>query len=54
MGINDAFFVVMIGCAALAVVAIFVGTDPNIEAAKRAKARGEEAPKAVSPQFAGE
>jgi EmrB/QacA subfamily drug resistance transporter len=54
MGINDAFFVVMIGCAALAVVAIFVGTDPNIEAAKRAKARGEEAPKAASPQFAGE
>jgi DHA2 family multidrug resistance protein len=53
MGINDAFFVVMIGCAALAIVAIFVGTDPNM-GREAAKARGEEAPKAVSPQFAGE
>jgi DHA2 family multidrug resistance protein len=54
MGINDAFFAAMIGCALLAVVAIFVGKDPAVEAAKRAKARGEEAPKVASPQFAGE
>jgi hypothetical protein len=36
------------------VVAIFVGTDPNIAAIKRARARGEEAPKAAATQFAGE
>jgi len=54
MGINDAFFAAMIGCAVLAVVAIFVGTDPNIEAAKRAKARGDEAPKVPAAQLAGE
>lgn len=54
MGINDAFFAAMIGCALLAVVAIFLGKDPAVEAAKRAKARGEEAPKAPAAQFAGE
>jgi EmrB/QacA subfamily drug resistance transporter len=54
LGINDAFFVAMIGCALLAVVAIFVGNDPNLEAAKRAKARGEEAPQVPATQLAGE
>jgi len=43
MGLNDTFLIVTIGCAFCAVLTIFVGRDPAIEAAKRAKASGEEA-----------
>jgi hypothetical protein len=43
MGLNDTFLVVTISCALCAVVTMFVGRDPAIEAAKRAKASGEEA-----------
>jgi len=41
MGLNDTFLLVLIVCAASAVLALFVGRDPAIEAAKRAKERGE-------------
>jgi EmrB/QacA subfamily drug resistance transporter len=41
LGMNDAFFFAMIGCAICAVAAIFVGRDPALEAAKAAKQRGE-------------
>ena len=40
---NDTFLIVTIGCALCAILTIFVGRDPVIEAAKRAKASGEEA-----------
>jgi hypothetical protein len=43
MGLNDTFLVVTISCALCAVLTIFVGRDPAIEAAKRAKASSEEA-----------
>jgi EmrB/QacA subfamily drug resistance transporter len=43
MGLNDTFLLVTIGCALCAILTIFVGHDPAIEAAKRAKASGEEA-----------
>jgi hypothetical protein len=43
MGLNDTFLVVTISCALCTVLTIFVGRDPAIEAAKRAKASGEEA-----------
>jgi hypothetical protein len=43
MGLNDTFLVVTISCALCAVLTMFVGRDPAIEAAKRAKASGEEA-----------
>lgn len=41
MGLNDTFFVSLIGCAICVVLAFFVGRDPAIEAAKAAKKRGE-------------
>ena len=52
-GINIAFTVSMIGCAAAIVLALFLGKDPAIEAAKRATARGEPAPEA-RPAVIGE
>jgi EmrB/QacA subfamily drug resistance transporter len=41
LGFNDTFLLVTIVCAAAAVLALFIGRDPAIEAAKRAKERGE-------------
>ncbi len=41
MGLNDTFFVSLIGCIICVVLAFFVGRDPAIEAAKQAKKRGE-------------
>jgi EmrB/QacA subfamily drug resistance transporter len=52
-GINVAFTVSMIGCAAAIVLALFLGKDPAVEAAKGAKARGEVAPEA-RPAVIGE
>src|SRR5262249_38163275 len=40
-GITVAFAVSTIGCAAAIVLALFIGRDPSIEAAKQAAARGE-------------
>ena len=37
MGLNDTFMLILIVCAAFAALALFVGRDPAIEAAKRAK-----------------
>jgi EmrB/QacA subfamily drug resistance transporter len=39
--LNDTFWVSLIGCAAAMVIALFVGRDPAVQAAKRAAARGE-------------
>jgi len=52
-GINYAFLVSMIGCAVAIVLALFVGTDPAVEAAKRAAAKGEKPPEA-RPVMVGE
>jgi len=41
-GLNGAFIVSMIGCAVAVVLALFVGRDPAVEAAKRAAARGKQ------------
>ncbi len=41
LGFNDTFLLVTIVCGAAAVLALFVGRDPAIEAAKRAQERGE-------------
>jgi EmrB/QacA subfamily drug resistance transporter len=41
MGLNDTFLFVLIGCAICTVLALFLGRDPAIEAAKAAKKRGE-------------
>ena len=43
MGLNDTFLFALIGCALCTVLALFVGRDPAIEAAKAAKKRGEAA-----------
>lgn len=40
-GLNDAFFLTMIGCAICVALALFTGRDPNLLAMKRARARGE-------------
>lgn len=52
-GITVAFTVSTIGCAAAMVLALFIGKDPAIEAAKRAAARGEAAQEA-QPRVMGE
>jgi EmrB/QacA subfamily drug resistance transporter len=38
---NDTFMVSLLGCVVIAVLAIFVGRDPALEAAKDARQRGE-------------
>jgi EmrB/QacA subfamily drug resistance transporter len=42
LGLNDTFVLVMIGCGVCALLALIVGRDPAVQAAKAAKARGEE------------
>jgi hypothetical protein len=41
MAFNDTFMVSLLGCVVIAVLAIFVGRDPALEAAKDARQRGE-------------
>jgi EmrB/QacA subfamily drug resistance transporter len=41
MGFNDTFMISLIGCAICTVLALFLGRDPAVEAAKAAKKRGE-------------
>ncbi|HKS69235.1 MAG TPA: MFS transporter, partial [Ktedonobacterales bacterium] len=53
-GINVAFVISMIGCAVAIVLALFIGKDPAVEAAKRAAARGEAAPQEPRPALVGE
>jgi hypothetical protein len=43
MGLNDTFTALMVGCAAAALLALLLGRDPAVEAAKRAAAQGEPA-----------
>ncbi|MGN6564894.1 MAG: MFS transporter, partial [Thermomicrobiales bacterium] len=43
MGFNDTFMVSLIGCVIIAALALFVGRDPAVEAAKAARRRGETA-----------
>jgi EmrB/QacA subfamily drug resistance transporter len=52
-GINVALMVSTIGCAVAIVLALFLGKDPAVEAAKRAAARGEVTPEA-RPAMIGE
>ena len=40
-GFNSTFLLVVISCGVAAVLALFIGRDPAIEAARRAKERGE-------------
>jgi EmrB/QacA subfamily drug resistance transporter len=42
LGLTDTFTIVMIACGVSAVLALFVGRDPSIVAAREAKARGEQ------------
>jgi DHA2 family multidrug resistance protein len=51
MGLNDTFLFVLIGCAICTGLALFLGRDPAIEAAKAARERGEPIPGA-QPQMA--
>jgi EmrB/QacA subfamily drug resistance transporter len=45
--INDAFFATMIGCAIGIALALLVGRDPSLVAARRARQRGEVVPQPV-------
>lgn len=49
MGLNDTFLFVLIGCAVCTVLALFLGRDPAIEAAKAARERGETVEKPPVP-----
>jgi MFS family permease len=49
MGLNDTFLFVLIGCVICAVLALFLGRDPAIEAAKAAQKRGETVEKTPVP-----
>lgn len=40
-GLNDTFWLVIVGTGAAAVLGLFVGRDPNVQKLKAAKARGE-------------
>ncbi len=40
-GLNDTFLLTLIGCAICTALALFVGRDPALEAARRARQRGE-------------
>jgi EmrB/QacA subfamily drug resistance transporter len=42
MGLTDTFWIVLVCCASLIVLALIIGRDPAIEALRQAKARGEE------------
>jgi EmrB/QacA subfamily drug resistance transporter len=48
MGLNDTFLFALIGCAVCTVLALFLGRDPAIEAARAADQRGEPVPGAHS------
>jgi hypothetical protein len=48
MGLNDTFLFALIGCAVCTVLALFLGRDPAIEAARAAEERGEAVPSARS------
>ena len=50
--LNDTFWVSLIGCAVATVLALFAGRDPAVEAAKRARAKGETV--ATRPAIIGE
>lgn len=54
MGLNDTFMFVLIACGICAVLALIVGRDPAVQAAKAAKARGEEVVQPEQPVFVGE
>ncbi|EFH84512.1 DHA2 family efflux MFS transporter permease subunit [Ktedonobacter racemifer] len=41
MGLNDTFWLVLIGCVICIFIALVLGRDPALEAAKRARAHGE-------------
>jgi EmrB/QacA subfamily drug resistance transporter len=41
--LNDVFFISFVGCATGIVLALFLGSDPTLRAAKEARARGEQA-----------
>jgi EmrB/QacA subfamily drug resistance transporter len=49
LGMNDTFLLSLIGCIACTVLTIFVGRDPALEAAKKAKKRGETVEKEPAP-----
>jgi hypothetical protein len=53
MGLNDTFVLVTIATASCVAVALLVGRDPAVQAAKEAKARGETVA-APRPGMAGE
>jgi uncharacterized membrane protein YdjX (TVP38/TMEM64 family) len=49
MGLNDTFLLSLIGCVICTALAFFLGRDPALEAARRAKQRGETAEAAPAP-----
>lgn len=53
MGLNDTFWLVVIGCAICLVISLLIGRDPALEALKKAQISGEEVPEAV-PMMIGE
>ncbi|HEY7357338.1 MAG TPA: DHA2 family efflux MFS transporter permease subunit, partial [Ktedonobacterales bacterium] len=48
-GLNDTFLLSLVGCAICTVLALFLGRDPALEAAKQARKRGEVAEEASIP-----
>jgi EmrB/QacA subfamily drug resistance transporter len=49
MGMNDTFVFALIGCVVCILLAFFVGRDPAIEAAKKARKRGEPVEESPAP-----
>ena len=51
MGMNDTFMLSLIGCGICTVLALFVGRDPAIEAARAARKRGETLESVTAPML---
>jgi EmrB/QacA subfamily drug resistance transporter len=49
LGLNDTFLLSLIGCVVCTALAFFLGRDPALEAARRARQRGETAEAAPAP-----
>lgn len=49
LGLNDTFWLSLIGCGVCTVLACFLGRDPALEAARRARQRGETIEAAPAP-----
>jgi hypothetical protein len=54
LGLNDTFFITLVGCALCILIALAVGRDPNVERIKEAASRNEKIEAGSRSAMAGE